>query len=171
MSKGSDRLYGLLKASFPGKKIIKEYTFSNNLRLDFYMPELNMAWEYDGPQHEKYIGHFFSNKSEFYIAQNRDEQKEYICGGLGIKLARINSDEQLNLKTINRFYGGGGSGKIQPGYEKYLPKKVLAKQSQKSAYKNAYQKYKQSDAYQTKKEKAREWCKNKRLEHKKVKLS
>jgi len=155
MSRGSEKLFNLLRQFFPGQEIIREYTFSNGLRLDFFLPELNLAFEWDGPQHQKYIGHFHSSKSEFYLAQNRDEQKEYICEGLGINLVRISIEDDLTLGNMADFFPGAGTGKIQPGFERYI-KKVLAKQSEKTARKMGWKQYKQSDAHKARLEQARQ---------------
>jgi very-short-patch-repair endonuclease len=155
LSRGEEKLYDLLKHCFPGKEIIREYTFSNGLRLDFYIPELNVAWEVDGAQHQQWTEHFHKTKSDYYIAQNRDEQKEYICEGLGINLIRIPSEEKLTPQSPYLF-PRRGSGEIKPGFEKYLPR-VVAKQTEKAARKSRYADYKQSDAYQKRKEKAREY--------------
>jgi len=165
-SRGEEKLYWLLKEYFPGRTIIKEYTFSNKLRLDFYLPELNLAYEADGPQHQKYIGHFHSSKSEFYIAQNRDEQKEYICQQLGINLVRFTDDQELTLELIADFFPGAGTGEIQPGAERWLNPRVLTKQSKKVAQKNSREKFKQTDAYAANRERLKRWRKKKRQEHK-----
>lgn len=165
MSRGSEKLYRLLREYFPGAQIIEEYTFSNGLRLDFYLPEYNVVYELDGPQHRRFIGHFHKTKSEFYIAQNRDEQKEYICEGLGINLIRISDDQELSLELIDSLFSAG-TGQIQPGYEKWISKKVRTKQSEITARKSAYNKYKQSESYLKRKESAREYRRKKYLDFK-----
>jgi very-short-patch-repair endonuclease len=167
MSRASETLYRLLREYFRYYKIIREYTFSNGLRLDFYLPELNLAWEYDGIQHQEYTDHFHKNKTEFYLAQNRDEQKEFICDQLGIKLVRVPYDQELSIELINSLFSGGGSGKIQPGAEKYLNKKLLTKQSQIAARKQRYRKFKKSRSYRLHKETARKWRKDRAKEIKK----
>jgi hypothetical protein len=161
MSKGSDQLLFLLRERFPGVDITEEYTFSNGLRLDFYIPSLNIAFEYDGVQHQKYLDHFYSSKSEFYLAQNRDEQKEYICEGLGINLYRVSYEDELSMELIDDLCPSPGSGKILPEYRRFLNKKSRAKQQQKTTRKKAYHQYKSSDAYQEKKRKACEYRRQK----------
>ena len=166
MSAGSKKLLSLLREYFPGAQIIEEYTFSNGLRLDFYLPEHNVAVEFDGPQHQRFCSHFHKTKSEFYIAQNRDEQKEYICEGLGINLIRISDDQELSLELIDSLFSAG-TGQIQSGFEKYTQtKKVLTKQSEITARKDRYNKYKNSESYQRLKESARKYRKKKYLEFK-----
>jgi hypothetical protein len=165
MSRAATCLYNLLREYFPGKKIISEYTFSNNLRLDFYIPELNVAFEFDGQQHSTYNNHFYKTKSDFYLAQNRDEQKEYICKQLGIKLIRFTEGEELSLKAIDKRYDGPGSGEMQPGaYKKWISKSVKAKQSKITSRKSAYQEFKKSEYYKQRLKKAKEWRKAKRKE-------
>lgn len=159
MSRGAAQLYNLLKEYFPGKTIIKEYTFSNGLRLDFYIPELNVGVEFDGQQHFAYNDHFYKTKSDFYLAQNRDEQKEYICQQLGINLIRFSDEKKLDLEVIDKRYTGPGSGEVQEGAEKYIPKSVLAKAKNKEYNRIKYQEFKNSKYHKKQRKEAKEWRK------------
>jgi very-short-patch-repair endonuclease len=144
-SRGEEKLFELLQEYFPGKTVVKESSFANGLRLDFYIPDLNVAFEFDGAQHEKYLDYFYKDKASFYAAQNKDDQKEYICRQLGINLIRFNYDEDLDINLLaNRYEDlGPGDGIIRPGAKKYLNKKDLAKQRQKQYRKEIYKKAKE----------------------------
>jgi very-short-patch-repair endonuclease len=168
MSRASQKLHTLLRQLFPTHKIVEEYTFTNGLRLDFYIPDLNVAFEMDGEQHFEYIDHFHKTKSEYYISQNRDEQKDYICEQLGINLIRFRYDDELTIEAIQKVYFPG-SGIVTENGARY--KKVPAKQLQKEAAKNAREQYKQSEAYEERKEKARQYRKKRYRQFKKSKLS
>lgn len=48
-------------------------------RLDFFLPELNLAIEVQGEQHEKFNNFFYSSKLEFAKARGRDLLKKQWC--------------------------------------------------------------------------------------------
>ena len=60
-----------------------------NLELDCYNQDLNIACEYNGAQHYKYIPYFHKNKEAFYNQRYRDELKRRICKDNGIILIEV----------------------------------------------------------------------------------
>jgi very-short-patch-repair endonuclease len=72
------------------------------LELDFYIKELNLAFEYDGEQHydKKLCEEVFG--SDFNELQKRDRKKEVLCRNKGIRLIRIKYDEPLGINLIKR---------------------------------------------------------------------
>ena len=60
-----------------------------NLELDCYNPELNLALEYNGAQHYKYIPFFHRNKEAFLNQKYRDEMKRTKCIENGIRLIEV----------------------------------------------------------------------------------
>jgi hypothetical protein len=60
-----------------------------NLELDCYNDELNIACEYHGAQHYKYIPYFHKNKESFYNQRYRDELKRRMCKDNGIILIEV----------------------------------------------------------------------------------
>ena len=70
-----------------------------NLELDCYNPELNLAVEYNGEQHYKYIPFFHKNKEAFYNQKYRDELKRIKCRDLGIKLIEVPCTELNNIEN------------------------------------------------------------------------
>ena len=59
------------------------------LELDGYNEELNIAFEYDGEQHHKFIKHFHRTEDNFKAQQARDAEKNILCEKEGIILIRI----------------------------------------------------------------------------------
>lgn len=60
-----------------------------NLELDSYCPELNLAVEYNGQQHYKYVPYFHKNKEAFYNQKYRDELKRRTCRDYGVNLIEV----------------------------------------------------------------------------------
>jgi hypothetical protein len=60
-----------------------------NLELDCYSPELNLAVEYNGQQHYKFIPFFHKNKEAFYNQKYRDELKRRMCEDNMITLIEV----------------------------------------------------------------------------------
>lgn len=92
-----------------GYETIKEKGFYSNitnsiLRFDIYLPQLNLAIEYDGEQH--YIPIDFGGKGQewaeeqFKIQQYRDNAKNTYCQQNNINLLRIPYWEKDNIKSI-----------------------------------------------------------------------
>ena len=60
-----------------------------NLELDCYSPDLNLAVEYNGQQHYKFIPFFHKNKESFYNQKYRDELKRRMCKDNMITLIEV----------------------------------------------------------------------------------
>lgn len=60
-----------------------------NLELDCYNPELNIAVEYHGPQHYKFIPFFHKNREAFENQKYRDYMKKEMCQKNGILLIEV----------------------------------------------------------------------------------
>ena len=64
--------------------------FLKGLELDGYNEELNIAFEYNGKQHYKYVPYFHRNgEQDFIEQQERDRMKYRICANKNIKLILI----------------------------------------------------------------------------------
>lgn len=79
----------------------KKFQDCKNIRalpFDFYLPEYNLAIEYDGKQHYEPI-EFFGGEKDFKKTQYNDNIKNEYCKNNGIKLLRIpyfkNVEEEL----------------------------------------------------------------------------
>lgn len=76
-----------------------EQTF--NLELDCFEPSLNLALEYQGQQHYKYIPYFHRNKEAFRNQQYRDELKRRICRDNRINLIEV--PHTIKIEQIENY--------------------------------------------------------------------
>lgn len=71
-------------------KYIREQRLKNKkLRFDFWLPENDIAIEYNGRQHYKYIKFFHQNNQGFKKMKERDEEKRRYCRDNNITLLEI----------------------------------------------------------------------------------
>ena len=73
---------------------------SQRMRLDAYFPNHNLAVEYDGKMHRKFIKFFHSTEQEFLDLQQRDRIKEQLVREHGMLFMRIVDTE---LRTAEHF--------------------------------------------------------------------
>jgi hypothetical protein len=60
-----------------------------NLELDCYNEKLNLAVEYNGAQHYKFIPFFHKNKEAFMNQKYRDDMKRRMCKEAGVVLIEV----------------------------------------------------------------------------------
>ena len=91
-------------------KYYSEYTFNGlpKRRYDFYLPDLNIAIEFDGPQHKtKASGCWNQTEEEYKQAIKRDKEKNEYCLKNNIPLYRIPYEYRdkltLELLTDEKF--------------------------------------------------------------------
>jgi hypothetical protein len=115
-SKGSQRwLKRLLESLFPKTEILEDFNHpkltyratSKPMQLDLYLPELSMAFEYQGIQHYEDF-YVFGTLSRVY--EERDQEKRRACAKANITLIEIpywwdNKIESL-AATINSVRSG-----------------------------------------------------------------
>jgi hypothetical protein len=147
-SRGEEQLFNILRQIFPKEEILTQFSLAEKLRLDLYLPALNVAFEYNGVQHTRRIDFFHKDKADFYLGQERDNCKQIYCSQLGINLICIDCSEDLTEELVRQKYKEIGPGTGIISNEKALPKNVLAKRRQKDLRKKNYQEYKDSDRYQ-----------------------
>jgi len=102
MSKGCDQLLGIVQEIFPNQKIILEHNIAavGALFLDIYLPQLSLAFEFDGEQHFAYSQHFHGTPEAFRSYKKRDLLKTNKCTELGITLVRVRFDEGLSKDLV-----------------------------------------------------------------------
>lgn len=91
-----------------GIKFIKEKTFNwlkdkSFLRLDFYLPDYNIAIECQGRQHFTRLKHYFNQKS-FEEQLKRDKIKNKLCEENGIKIIYYTHKENMCFNEYYDFY-------------------------------------------------------------------
>lgn len=102
-SEGELLLRKRLEGFFPNLIIYEQMPcFGTRLRLDFYIKELRLAFEFDGVQHEVFVPHFHGTKRKFQRSKDRDCEKEQWCVINRIKLIRVNSDNLATIKELIR---------------------------------------------------------------------
>jgi DNA-directed RNA polymerase subunit RPC12/RpoP len=77
---------------------IKWLRHKNNLELDFYLPDYNIAIECQGRQHFESNNIFDINSNEFDARIERDEIKKKLCEEHNLQLFHINYDENIEEK-------------------------------------------------------------------------
>lgn len=86
-------------------RYIKEHHININsrdikyIRFDFYLPDLNIAIEYDGEQHFMPVSRF-GGEEQFLKTQARDKFKNEYCKNNNINLIRIPYYEKKNIINI-----------------------------------------------------------------------
>ena len=97
-----EKVLKILKEIFPNNFIRRhDRKLLKGLELDFILPELRLAFEYDGEQHfdKKLCEKIF--KSDFNELKKRDRKKDKLCIKKNIILIRIKYDEPITKKHIN----------------------------------------------------------------------
>jgi len=94
-------LFNIVRKLFPEKEILRRYRpdWLNGLELDIYLPELKIAFEYQGQQHFFPIKAWGGKKS-FQELKKRDLLKKELCKNLDIKLIEIDYTEPLTEKHL-----------------------------------------------------------------------
>lgn len=84
---------------FEREKRFKDLRYKNPLRFDFYLPELNLAIEYNGEQHYKAI-EYYGGEENLHATQLRDEIKKQYCMDNNIDYLVIRFDEDIESVLI-----------------------------------------------------------------------
>lgn len=103
MSHGEEELGEILRKEYPTYHIMEQYSIKiqgRTLFLDYYIPLLGLAIEYDGIQHDQYVSHFHREYIKYRDSRYRDSLKDAWCEQNGITLLRINHKEKLTNHLV-----------------------------------------------------------------------
>ena len=103
MSELADKFYDLLKDLFPHNIIVKEHYVNyggNRLFFDFYIKDLDIVFEVQGKQHEKFVKHFHQDRDGFFELKKRDNLKVAYAGVNKIPFIVINYNEKMNRDIL-----------------------------------------------------------------------
>jgi hypothetical protein len=97
-------LFRNLQEIFPQYEVIHhgKPDWLGRMHLDVYIPDLNIAFEYQGKQHFKAV-EFFGGKESLEKTQSRDGEKARLCEENGLKLFYINEGEDFSLDTLRKI--------------------------------------------------------------------
>lgn len=92
-SAGEATLGERLKGLFPNSTIYAQLPcLGTDLRLDFYIHSIKIAFEFDGEQHKEFNPHFHRSRRGWLRAQENDRRKQEWCEINGIELIRVDKD-------------------------------------------------------------------------------
>lgn len=102
-SAGQKRLGETLHEMFPNIVIYTEVPcFGTKMRMDYFIPELNLVVEFDGEQHKTYNPFFHGSKKNFLEQQKRDFYKEEWCRNNDFRLVRVDDQTMVDLGDLIR---------------------------------------------------------------------
>lgn len=111
MSKLSEEVFLAIKEAFPFFRVVKEhFVFYRGQKLffDFFIPELLLAIEAQGVQHDRYVEFFHKDGFGFYKHQHRDRRKRQWAKENSIKLIEIRpSDSPIDGDKLLSIIGTG----------------------------------------------------------------
>lgn len=103
ISKLQRRIGGLIRCQFPNNRIEQNVRPKwlrrpglPPLELDFFLPELDLAFEVQGEQHFRYIPHFHRTPSAFDEQLERDRFKRKVCDQNRVTLVELTSASEYD---------------------------------------------------------------------------
>ena len=94
-----------LKEIFPRHTILEEFIIprSGGLALDFFIPQIRLAFEVQGAQHYRYNNFHYKDKRHFARAQANDKRKAVWCEINKINLIYFESEQDV-YPRVRDFY-------------------------------------------------------------------
>lgn len=94
-------LLRVVRALFPQHEVLHQASpeWLGRQRFDIFIPELNLAIEYNGQQHYAPIKHFGGQRG-FEATQLRDQEKRCKAAEAGVTLIEFRYDENLSLEHV-----------------------------------------------------------------------
>jgi hypothetical protein len=100
------QLYKIICYLFPAFSVIREAKteWLGNQCIDIYMPDLELAIEYQGQQHYKPV-EIFGGIKALEKTKEMDERKKYLCKKNGVEIMYFSYDENLTLEFVEKRLG------------------------------------------------------------------
>lgn len=100
------QLFNLVKLLFSDYEVIREARLDwlGSQRLDFFIPALSLAIEYQGEQHFRPVERF-GGEAGFQEGQLRDRRKRQLCKENGVKLVCFKYAEELSAERVEKRLG------------------------------------------------------------------
>lgn len=101
--KNEELMYRCIQNVCKGKTVVYQHHphFLGHQSYDAYIPELKVAFEYQGQQHFEPVD-FFGGKENFEQQVDRDKRKKQLSRENGITLIYVNYDEDVSDELIRR---------------------------------------------------------------------
>jgi very-short-patch-repair endonuclease len=119
-SEKQNKLGQILETIFKNFPIYEELPcFGTRLKLDFYVHQLKLAFEFDDKQHEEFNPFFHGNKRNWIRSQQRDDEKEKWCKINGVVLIRIKEkdlDKAIIINKVNKAYEQNNPGIVSGNF-------------------------------------------------------
>jgi hypothetical protein len=113
-SKYHIRAKALLKEIFHSYRILEEVKLPGStakhrksvLYLDFYIPQINKAFEVHGQQHYEFIPFFHKNPADFAMALGKDQDKADWCelNNINLTVLKYSESDEEWRKKIEQSY-------------------------------------------------------------------
>lgn len=99
-SRSELKMRDMLERIFPGKKSHSNYRpkWLNGCELDVYYPSENIAFEFNGAQHYRFVPRYHRTRSDFEAQQDRDFFKAEQCRARGIILITV---ERVHIGSMD----------------------------------------------------------------------
>lgn len=105
VSQGERDLGELLRQEFPVPTIKPQHSIKvgrTTLYLDYYIPAMNLAFEYDGQQHFEYNRFHHGSRQGFENSKGRDRMKSDWCKDNNIVLVRLDYRNPVTLQLLRK---------------------------------------------------------------------
>ncbi|WP_426747462.1 hypothetical protein VZQ01_08305 [Myxococcus faecalis] len=96
-------LYGVIRDLFPNYRVLRENSPSwlGRMRLDIFLPELNLAVEHQGEQHYRPL-EVFGGKRAFAQTKERDALKKRLCDEHGVAVVYVRYDASISKGAMRQ---------------------------------------------------------------------
>lgn len=100
ISYGQSKLRDLLREIYPTYILEEEFHLGNNLRLDLFIRDLGLAFEFHGRQHYEFVEFFHGTYENYLRSLQRDTDKQDKCLQLGICLIIFSFESSLEIDIV-----------------------------------------------------------------------